>query len=369
MRSRFMTAAAIGIFVAGLPQSSKSAEFARVAQVQKTPVSAEAMKAQQPTGRPHLYTHAKVGFTVAVPPSAEVVERKDADQISIRSRKGFVINLQTGPARPSIPLSRMSALLEAKYLGQGKPWSLRGADKPTRIGGMPAHEVLYEGAASRAKVVVARGAKRDYVFIFIAPETDFLKLSGEFDWVLTHFRPSAGDLSAPGTPPEAMQAAAGQRFSEPGYGYVIEYPAAWEMSKPTAMAAMFSGREGTPEYAAIIGVQNIAPPGAQNAGESVKRTVNQLTSSLGNAVRGFRVVDDKAWTYVRGNLKLHGRQLFVVYTHAGESFKKRMIIIPRPDGSVSHVWSYTAPNRQFAALSPVAERMLHSWTILTDRRQ
>ncbi|MEK9726392.1 MAG: hypothetical protein VW405_23315, partial [Rhodospirillaceae bacterium] len=68
-------------------------------------------------------------------------------------------------------------------------------------------------------------------------------------------------------------------------------------------------------------------------------------------------------------IQLVGRQILVVYRHAGETFQKRMIVVPRPDGSVAHVWSFTAPRNDFAALAPAAEGMLRTWTILTDRRQ
>ena len=67
-----------------------------------------------------------------------------------------------------------------------------------------------------------------------------------------------------------------QRFAEPGYGYTIEYPNAWEMSKPASMATMFSGREGTPDYAAIVRIQNIAPLGAKSPSDAAKRALNQF---------------------------------------------------------------------------------------------
>lgn len=253
--------------------------------------------------------------------------------------------------------------------------------------GLPAHDVIYRGTGSKARVVVARGEVNDYVFIFIAPERVFPALEAEFDWSLTNFQPHAQDRPqgrvqakaapqpvTPAAPTPAMsptmgKAGTAQRFAEPGYGYAITYPAAWEMSKPAAMAAMFSGREGSPEYAAIIGIQNIAPPGAKNPGEAARRAFNQLKASLGNAVRNFQVIEDADWTYSRPGTTLIGRQLLVTYDHAGAQYQKRMIVVPRPTGPVAHVWSYTAPRAQYASLAPHAERMLRSWTILTEARK
>ena len=160
-----------------------------------------------------------------------------------------------------------------------------------------------------------------------------------------------------------------KRFAEPGYGYTIEYPVAWEMSKPASMATMFSGREGTPDYAAIVGIQNIAPLGAKSPNEAAKRALNQLKASLGNAVRNFTVLEDRDWTYARRGTTLVGRQLLVSYKHAGVIFQKRIIVVPRSEGTVAHVWSYTAPRTQYVSLRPHAERILHSWTILSEVRK
>ena len=61
--------------------------------------------------KPRRYTNAKFGFTMALPPGAKAVERDGTNQISVRSRKGYVINVQVGPKRSDIPLTHMSMLL------------------------------------------------------------------------------------------------------------------------------------------------------------------------------------------------------------------------------------------------------------------
>ena len=123
---------------------------------------------RSPSAKPRHYTNAKFGFTMTVPPGAEVAEREGTNQISVRSRKGYVINVQVGPKRPDIPLARMSTLLEPKYLGEGKPWSTRVKEWSMEVAGLTAYNVVYRGTSSKARVVVARGKVNDYVFIFIA---------------------------------------------------------------------------------------------------------------------------------------------------------------------------------------------------------
>lgn len=356
--------------------ASEWAQLAIKKQVKDAPTGVRA--STDPKARPRQYKNTKLGFTMVVPAAAEVVERDGTNQISIRSRKGYVINVQVGPKRLDVPLARMSTLLEPKYLGEGKPWSTRGEERPMKVAGLPAHDVVYLGTGSKARVVVARGQVSDYVFIFIASERAFPSLETEFRWALAHFQPHVPDnpklfakikpvTLSPLARPQANSDT--QRFAEPGYGYTIEYPIAWEMSKPTGMATMFSGQKGTQDYAAIVGLQNIAPPGAKSPDEMVSRALNQLKTSLGDVVQNFTVLEDRDWIYARRGITLVGRQILASYKHRGILYQKRMIVVPRFEGDVVHVWSYTAPRTQYDSLRPKAERILRSWTILAEARK
>ena len=379
MRIRMVSAMAFTAFL--LPTLAHSQQQARP-ETQSAQLAAGPAQANGQDKQPmvEVFTHPKLGFSVVAPPGAKIAENAAAKQVTVRSPKGFAINVQAGPSRPDIALNSMSALLEARYLGDGKPWTARGSERDVTIAGLPAYEVNYSGTNSYARVVVVRGAENDYVFIFMAPHHLFIKLGYEFDWILQNFKPGPRDAvvttikvptapmtkAAPAKATAAMESAVSRRrFSAPGFGYEIEYPADWEINKPAEMAAMFSGREGTPAYAAIVGVQNIQPVGASNGDEAAKRAFNQLTSSLGNAVRELKILSDTPWTYQRDGRRLLGRQMTVSYLHAGHHFRKQLIVIPRPSGTVAHVWSYTAPETQFASFQPIATEMLSSWRLLT----
>ena len=376
MRMRMVSAMALTAFL--LPALAHAQQQLRP-ETQSARLAAKENQQASPDKKPtvEIFTHPKLGFSVVAPPGAKIVENAETKQVTVRSHKGYAVNVQAGPSRPDIPLNRMSSLLEARYMGDGKPWTARGTEREVMVAGLSAYEVNYSGTNSYARVVVVRGAENDYVFIFMAPHHLFLKLGYEFDWVLLNFMPGPHDkiavanaAKAPAAQPVAMPAKAAkalskQRFSAPGFGYEIEYPADWELNKPAEMAAMFSGREGTPAYAAIVGVQNIQPVGANSGDEAATRAFNQLTSSLGNAVRELKVLSDTPWTYQRDGKRLIGRQVTVSYLHAGHHFRKQLIVIPRPTGTVAHVWSYTAPEPQFASFQPIAADMLSSWRILT----
>jgi hypothetical protein len=71
-------------------------------------------------------------------------------------------------------------------------------------------------------------------------------------------------------------------------------------------------------------------------------------------------------TYRSGRLSLAGRQMLVTYSFGGERYQRWAIVVPRPTGTVTHVWSYTAPEAKFETFRPIADAMLKSWTILPD---
>ena len=98
--------------------------------------------------------------------------------------------------------------------------------------------------------------------------------------------------------------------------------------------------------------------------EAAKRALSELQGSLGEAVRNFTVLENRDWVYARQETTLMGRQLLLSYKYSGVVFDKRIIVLPRFEGTVVHVWSYTAPRAQYYSLHPKAERILRSWTIL-----
>ena len=326
-------------------------------------------KAKQNTAETEIYSHPVRNFSFPIPPGSELIERDDDPHPSIRSRRGYMISIQSGAARPHIPLTAMPSLLESQYFGPGKPWTIRGESRSLKIAGLPAHEVVYAGANTRARVVVARGARNDFVFIFFASHRKFQTLVAEFDWVLENFKPDEADLIvAEKEKPLKKQPVAfyAQRFSEPGYGYSMDYPADWVLSKQSMVTTMFSGREGTPGYAAVVSVQNVKPPSATTSIEAAATALNDLRNSLERLADDISYEMDQPWTYQHGTLGLEGRQLVVSYIHAGERFQKQVIVVPRPSGQVAHVWTFTAPKQEFTNFQPTALRMLESWMIKTS---
>ncbi|MCH8236574.1 MAG: hypothetical protein IIC06_00215 [Proteobacteria bacterium] len=324
------------------------------------------------SGQVRTYLHPFRKFTIAIPPGAEIVERAETGEILIRSNEGFMINIQTKDAKPAVTISRMLERLEAKYLGQGKAWSRKLSEQLSTVAGLDAFEAQYEGGNTRVSVVIARGRKTDFVFMFFAPLDAFDKLQPKFEWVLANFEPNPADHPATAKAPPGASlttaaaeagAAPAKRFAEPGYGYTIQYPGDWELSKPSSTTTSFSGKQGTDAFFAIVSIQNVQPPAAKTPAQAADTALADLKSRLKREASDVTYIGEQPLTYKNGRLSLVGRQMVVTYAYNGERYRKWVLVMPRPTGTVAHIWSYTAPDKRFDAFRPIADAMLKSWTI------
>lgn len=374
----------------GAPQTAPQAAQGRQQMANSSPAAKGGLL--EP-GRPVAYQDARRGYMLIAPPGSRVQER-DNGQVAIQSRTGYAVNIQTGDANPSVPLTSMFAKLEQQYLGDGRAWSRKVSDDAVVIAGLPARVAVYEGSSTRTRVIIARGQKTDFVLMFFAPVTLFEKLSAEFSMILASFRPGPDDVpaatstasapakeEAPQTPLRAKETASADPagrprqlaaapahpalnvFSESGYGYRLEYPVDWVLEKSSAFMNVFSGKEGTPAYEAIVTVQNVQPSDAKSGGEAAETVYAGLKSELSGQAKGVDFVGEKQITYSKRGLTLTGRQFVANYDHQGRRFRKWALVLPRPDGSVAHIWSYTAPMERFDAYRPVAEGILNSFLI------
>lgn len=347
-----------------------------------------------------MYTHPEKKYSVPLPPGAELLTRKDNSDVAVRSPRGWVAKIQTGDANPSIPLANMAARLEEAYLGTGKPWTTKLGDRMIDVGGLQAYDGIYEGSNSRSRVVIARGAANDYVFLFFAPEGGYEELGREFEWMLTNFKPAAPDLFVdPGPRPPVKGPAAGSagagaiggaqaalqpaapkplkpaepppppvsfesraaRFKAPGYGFVIDYPHDWLIERSSPHRVVFSGQPGTDAYVAMVTVENVAPPGAADGTAAMATALADIRKGLEAGASEVRYVGEGTFVYSRDGVQVEGHKVLAAYTHDNERFRKWLMIVPRPGAPVAHVWHYTAPESRFERYRTLAESMLKSW--------
>ena len=306
-----------------------------------------------------IYTHPLAGYTVSLPKNVQRAEKGKRRDVVLRSRKGYDIKLQTGISDPKKTIQAMVAGLESLYLGQGKRWSRKLAQRAITVGGLAGTDTLYEGSGARTRMVVVRGRKTVFVFGFSAPSQSFADLVANFDGLLASFLPGEGEY----VPAAATKTQALKRFTDPGLGFSIHYPGDWIFVRPSRHAVEFSGGEGTEAYFSTVSIRNVDQPSAAGPEQAASAALVTLKSVIaaGTTETGFH--GEGTLVYENDGLFLQGLQFMATYALDGKRFKKWTVIIPRPTGTVVHIWSYTSPEGQFDTYTPVAEAMRKSWVI------
>lgn len=308
---------------------------------------------------------------VAIPPGAIVEHRDEVSGIAMKSRKGYMITVQTSVAQMGTPLPELMARLEQRYLGNGRPWSRKLGGQPAKLAGLAAYETMYEGAGSKVRVIITRGAKYDYAFIFIAPPQEFNRLVGDFNWVLQSFRPAQGGadgqgLAGGGDGLVEMMAGRVQHLKDSGLGYTIQYPLSWKVEKGPGQFVVISGPKGSPAYFATINIQNVqSPAGASDITQATQAVVSDLKAQLKEADSSVRFPGHGAYRYSNQGQTLHGLQFTVEYERGGTKFKQWTVVLARPDNGIVHIWSYAAPEDRYERYGAIAGHMLQSWQIVT----
>ncbi|MEK9673710.1 MAG: hypothetical protein VW268_14605 [Rhodospirillaceae bacterium] len=343
--------------------------------------------------QPSQFVHPIRNFSLTIPAGVVIYQRGEEKHLTMRSPEGYLLNVQTGDRNGDIPLPSMLARLEQRYLGEQGPWHRKLNAEEMNVGGLLAISALYRGHSARTRVVIARGAKTDFVFTFLSPTDLFERQERTFEWVLDNFKPDSPELTkqataaapnqgavqpGPGSAPQPIHAGGSvasladgrpapdkpdkpradmKRFVEPGFGFMMNYPIDWQMNKPTAFTATFSGPEGSQAYDAVVAVQNVRPGNSETKEQSATAAAADLLSSLSKSTDGMKIIAE-------GNLaELPGSQFVAKYSYAGKAYRKWAVVVPRPEGQIAHVWSYTAPDAAFDQFQPVAQSMLRSWTL------
>lgn len=321
-------------------------------------------------GKARIYVNKRFRYSIPIPPGSRISEKGPRLNLSIQSRKGYLVNIQTAPAKPLTRLQDMIRKLEASYLGKGKNWTSSLKKEKTVIAGMKAFIAVYEGPRLRSKVIIARGRKTDFVFIFSAPISRYPNLVGEFNWMVANFRPPAGEatmmVAAPASsPPTAVTSAVRQakRFVDSGAGFSMYYPPDWQVSTPSPFTVVFNGAPGTAAFDATVSIQNVKPPNGNAKSGVVQAVLADLKAKLKANAAELSYFGEKAAAYIKANRRLNGVEFQATYDIDRVRYRQWTLIVPRPTGGIAHIWSFTAPESQFNSFRPTVEAMLKSWTI------
>ena len=353
--------------------------FAGLLVAAQSPYAAETGKtpAAKSSEAPLLYTDRERGYSLAIPPGADAKQGEKHD-IVIQSRKGYRITVQTARHNNEDTLWAMLQRLEALYLGPDKTWNRKFGTDEMLVAGLEALSSTYEGPRTRVRCVLVRGVKNDTVFMFFAPPTRFDGLVQEFDWILANFKPAPADMEAAHPVEKPLEKAAERtestapqwlRFSEPSLGYIFAYPPDWSVIRASDSAVVVVGPEDSPAFDVTIAIQNVEPR-QNNVGQGVLVDVAEDLKAQFRAASGATVEGEGTFRYKTSDASYVGRQILASYEERGTKFKQLTLVIPHgPEtAGLVHVWSFRAPDGDFDAFRPIAERILQSFKLHEVRK-
>lgn len=316
-----------------------------------------------------LYVHPELGFQIAVPANARVVEPPEGIDLAVRSRDGYALSVQTGSTNEAVSLPAMLAKLEERYLGTGRPWQQKLESQSDMIAGLPAINALYLGAGSRARVIVARGAERDYILTFVAPAERFEHFQRIFDWMRAGFLPARADRAVNAAKPDGNEGdASGSRdeprvFSEPALGYTLAVPGGWMVRRPDETTRVFLGVEGSDAHFARISIQNIVPSLTGSEHQASLVVLQDLKAMIAYQAEDVRILAEELFIYDKEGRRIEGRQLLIEFTRDRTTYRQWIIVVPRLEAGMAHIWTFTAPLGTFERFQPTAERVAGTWTV------
>lgn len=308
------------------------------------------------------YTHPTKQFAITVPQNAEIIEREAPVDVSIRSRAGWVMHIQSGPVNPTATLEDMAARLEARYLGPNRAWTAKLLGGPTEVAGLPAYQSLYQGSGSRSRVVIIRTQALDMALMFIAPDNTFTVDEQIFSAMLSGFQPPQIS-QAPRSSGVASPQTGGGMFRNDAMGVSMAYPSGWMPEQPAAHMVVFT-RHGQSDGAANASIQNIQSPMSEPGIAAVEGVLQEIMAQLAYSVSNVQHSrTEPIQVAVADHDRVEGRQLVSDYARFDTPFRQWSIALPRHDSNIVHVFTFVAPRDSFELIRQDAERMVQSWTL------
>ncbi len=328
-----------------------------------------------------IYTHPSKGFTLYIPNSAVLNEREPPVDITLNSRQGWGMTIQSAPANPSLTIEDLAARLETKYLGEQKTWSQKIQGTRRIFKGYEAYDSIYDGSGMRARVVIIRSPSFDYVLMFIAPSDLYISTANEFESILLSFEPTHrnaqhhnDDLSDTTLNPQRQASASHlsdpliqeaphqtdfANLDIPTLGYSILYPTTWRVGKPDDFTVVFTGPSKSEAAKLAVTIQNVSSAEATPPDQMANAILQQLKIQMAYSASDVKHVGG-------GEIAIAGRngvQLVSDYNRGPLPYRQWSIIIPRSENNIVHVWTYTAPQNLFNDFSAVMETMVNSWSL------
>ena len=157
--------------------------------------------------------------------------------------------------------------------------------------------------------------------------------------------------------------AADNVFKENGYGYTLNYPENWTYVKKSPYVIVFTKKTGTDVNAPVVGVQNLLSTKVtggkyENMDAVIKDFENQL-----KITKQAKVYPAETYVYDKNGVKITGKQFMAEYVFKNNNYKQLIIVIPRKNGEMFHVWVYSATAGVYDKNIATFKAMFDSWMI------
>jgi hypothetical protein len=151
-------------------------------------------------------------------------------------------------------------------------------------------------------------------------------------------------------------------FNEQGFGYTIEYPEGWIYYTQDHHTVIFIGEKGTDSSLPTVTMKNILSDKAGGAIKTVDDVIADLEDQLKMTSNPI-IFDPQPLQYDKDGVKLAGKLCVAEYSINAEKYRQWMVVLPNGNGTLFHVWTYTAPAKDYDKYFFVAQKMFTSWTI------
>ncbi len=322
---------------------------------------------QRYTGVDRIFKHSQKRFEVLVPGNAILVSDEAGLDVSMRSREGWSVTIQSAFANPQKTVGQMIGGLESQYLGAGKLWARKLSGDEVRIGGYLGYDGFYEGSGMKVRVLLLRTSDLDFVIMFVTPDDAYLDALQAFDQILLSFKPATLNAEADSGPvverpkmAESENVDGLVRYHDIQLGYSMVYPSLWEISHPNQTTTVFSGSAGTDTAYAAVTVQNVSRIVNGSAKMSVDSVFQELKAQMAYSLADIRHTPGKSFELTSGGVPVQVFQFVSDYRRGETSSRQWTLAIPRPDSNIVHVWIFTAPYDRFDAFQSIAQQMAGS---------
>ena len=160
--------------------------------------------------------------------------------------------------------------------------------------------------------------------------------------------------------------AAGSVFNEKAYGYTMHYPGDWTYVKKSLHEIIFMKKTGADLKTPVVGIQNLNSTKLKEGKFKDIDSVIEVFENQLKVTKHASIYPVETYVYDKKGKKVSGKQFIAEYVFKNNSYKQLVIVIPRTNGELFHVWIYSALTEQYDKYFSVIKKMLDSWTMTEE---